>query len=293
MRYDSAATFRQALEDRLKAHAGSGGARIARLRKQVAFDRLLARLAVAAPGVWALKGGFALELRLADRARTTMDVDLAWSGNENELLDKLIDAAALDLGDFFVLSIERTIAPPDRLGGAHRFRVSASLAGRLFETFLLDVGEGDGTSQLDVLTTPDLLDFAGIEPVAVPAIPLSRQVAEKLHAYTRRYEGDRSSSRTKDLIDLALIAQLFSLDASAIRSDLKRVFESRGTHDLPTALPDPPATWQVPYRQLAMEVGIDPDLSAGHAAAAALLDPVLDDRVASALWDPTALRWES
>lgn len=141
--------------------------------------------------------------------------------------------------------------------------------------------------------TPDLLDFAGIEPVAVPAIPLSLQVAEKLHAYTRRYEGDRPSSRTKDLIDLALIAQLFSLDASAVRSDLKRVFESRGTHELPAALPDPPATWRVPYRQLAVEVGIDADLDAGHAAAAALLNPILEDRDASGLWDPTARRWSS
>ncbi len=125
MKYGSAATFRQALEDRLKERAGRDGARIARLRKQVAFDRLLARLASVAPGLWALKGGFALELRLADRARTTIDVDIAWSGHENELLDTLIDAATEDLGDFFSLSIERTADPAARFGGAHRFRVGS------------------------------------------------------------------------------------------------------------------------------------------------------------------------
>jgi len=38
--------------------------RIARERKRVAFDRLLARLIAVAPGRWILKGGFALDLRL-------------------------------------------------------------------------------------------------------------------------------------------------------------------------------------------------------------------------------------
>ena len=40
-------------------------------RKRVAFDRLLARLAATAPDRWLLKGGFALDLRLAERARST------------------------------------------------------------------------------------------------------------------------------------------------------------------------------------------------------------------------------
>ena len=208
MRYETAAAFRRALEDRLKDRSHREGALLARLRKQVAFERLLARLLRVAPGQWALKGGFALQLRMPDRARTTRDIDLAWQVQEDELLERLIEVTIEDLGDFFSFRVERTSADPDRMGGAHRFRVAASLAGRLFETFILDVGEGDGlaVTQSEALTTPDLLGFAGIEPVTVPAIPLTRQVAEKLHAYTRRYEGDRVSSRPKDLVDLALIA---------------------------------------------------------------------------------------
>jgi hypothetical protein len=179
------------------------------------------------------------------------------------------------------------------MGGAHRFRVEASLAGRLFETFLLDVGEGDSVgAQPEVLTTPDLLGFADIEPVTVPVIPLTRQVAEKLHAYTRRYEGGRVSSRPKDLVDLALIAQLFSLDAARFLLDLREVFASRGTHELPSDLPSPPAEWRVPYRQLALEVGLDADLNAGHTAAAAMLDSVLQGKVQSGAWNPQAQRWD-
>jgi hypothetical protein len=64
VRYGSAATFRQALEDRLKERAGRDGARIARLRKQVAFDRLLARLAEVAPGIWPVRAPIRPPLRL-------------------------------------------------------------------------------------------------------------------------------------------------------------------------------------------------------------------------------------
>lgn len=80
MRYVDAASFRQALEQRLKHDAAGDGARLARNRnrKRVAFDRLLARLAATAPDRWLLKGGYALDLRLRGSARTTQDVDLDW-----------------------------------------------------------------------------------------------------------------------------------------------------------------------------------------------------------------------
>ena len=151
MRYQDAAAFRMALEQRLKDGAGDGAA-LSRDRKRVAFDRLLVRLQAVATDRWVLKGGFALDLRLAARARSTKDVDIEWRAAEDELADTLLDAADHDAGDFFALSIERTGTPADRLGGAHRFRVSTSLAGRPFETFILDVGlrvdEGSGAETL-------------------------------------------------------------------------------------------------------------------------------------------------
>lgn len=49
MRYSDGGAFRQALEQRLKTRAVEDGARLARDRKRVAFDRLLARLATIAP----------------------------------------------------------------------------------------------------------------------------------------------------------------------------------------------------------------------------------------------------
>jgi predicted nucleotidyltransferase component of viral defense system len=294
VKYRDAAAFRQALEERLRARATGDAARLARDRKRVAFDRLLARLDETATDRWLLKGGFALDLRLSDRARFTRDVDLDWRAAEEELLDALIEAAALTTEDYFSFQVERTGTPPERLGGSHRFRVNAFLAGRLFETFLLDVAlPTDPVIEHDTLTTPDILAFAGIDPVEVPAAPLERHIAEKLHAYTRRYGDDQPSSRAKDLIDIVLMSDLASFEFDRLREAIVRLFDARATHDLPSSVPAPPPEWGVPYRALADEVGLDPDPSAGHGLAARFLDPVLTAKPGITHWDAEQLRWRS
>ena len=48
---------------------------IERLRRELAYRRLLVRLVAAEPGAWFLKGGLALQFRL-DPSRASLDVDL-------------------------------------------------------------------------------------------------------------------------------------------------------------------------------------------------------------------------
>ncbi|MGD0454593.1 MAG: nucleotidyl transferase AbiEii/AbiGii toxin family protein [Solirubrobacteraceae bacterium] len=292
MRYSDDGAFRQALEQRLKTGAGGDRARLVRDRKRVAFDRLLVRLVATAPDSWLLKGGFALDLRFGERARATKDIDIDWHAAEDELLDTLIEAAQQDMSDFFSFGVERTGPPEDHLGGSHRFRILAVLAARQFETFVLDVGfRPESTAQIDTLRTPDLLSFAGIEPVTVRVIPLELQVAEKLHAYTRTYEDARPSTRAKDLIDLALIAELFTLDAAALRAAIEATFDHRGTHHRPLSFPPAPEEWRTPYRQLAQQVGVAESLHAGYQIAAALLDPILNEEITQGPWNVAGQRW--
>ncbi len=293
MRYASAPPFRQALEARLGAASRSGGPSVARLRKQVVFDRLLARLTASAPERWILKGALALDYRFGDRARTTRDVDLAMRGDQASAAADLLAAQAVDLGDFFSFAIERAAADPLADGAAVRYHVVAELAGRVFDEFALDVGfdPPDGVEP-DRLRGPDLLGFAGIEPVVVRALQLEFAVAEKVHAYTRSYgDGGLASTRVKDLADLALIAAEAALDAQLLRSALDATFGRRATHPLPVRLPLPPADWRVPYRRMCRDIGLEPDLHAGHAAGARLLDPVLTGDVVSGTWDPSASGW--
>ena len=294
MRYASAAAFRRALETRLVALSREGGVSLVRLRKSVAFNRLLTRLFAVAPDRWVLKGGLALDYRLGNRARVTMDVDLAGPDGEDAATADLLAVQELDLGDHFSFAIERT-AKLDQLdeGSAVRYHVRADLAGRLFEEFALDVGfDFPAGWEPETLHGPDLLAFADIEPVEVPSLPLELQIAEKVHAYTRGYgQSGVVSTRVKDLVDLALIASAAPVNADRLGRALRETFGQRGRHELPGALPRPPAEWRVPYARMALEVGLAAELVRGYELAALLLDPVLSGDLGAAIWEPPARGW--
>jgi hypothetical protein len=183
--YASPAAMRTALEQRLRDRHRTSKLPLDRLRKEVALQRLLARICAAAPaGSWALKGGVAMIARLGERARTTADADATWRADREQLRDMLDHASAQDLGDHF----EFTIGQGRRIEGEGpdnglRFPVTARLASRIFEQTRLDV---------NIMT-----EVADISSVTVPAIKLDQQLAEKLHAYTRDY-GRQENGRAKD-----------------------------------------------------------------------------------------------
>ena len=148
MKYAAGADFRRALETRLRALNQRDGAPLARLRKLIAFDRLLARLLYTEPEAWVLKGGLALQLRLGQRARTTKDMDVMWRLSAADLHQLLTNAASLDINDWFRFVVERTQAEEELLpGGGKRFYVRALLDSRPFESFHVDVGIGDRVGQ--------------------------------------------------------------------------------------------------------------------------------------------------
>lgn len=51
-------------------------ASLERLLRRVVLERIVTRLEHAQPGRWVLKGGMALDVRLAERARLTKVIDL-------------------------------------------------------------------------------------------------------------------------------------------------------------------------------------------------------------------------
>ncbi len=294
MRYTSASAFRQALETRLGTLSRDEGVSIVRLRKQVAFDRLLARILLAAPGRWVLKGGLALEYRFGTRARSTRDMDLAGSADEDTATADLLATQDLDLGDYFGFTIERTAKLDDLVeGSAIRYHVRADLGGRRFEDFVVDVGfDLPPGWETEMLKGTDLLAFAGIDAVEAPSLALELQVAEKVHAYIRAYgpKGIRST-RVKDMVDIAMIASTVNLDAERLRHALRDTFGQRGDHDLPVVLPPPPSDWDVPFRRLATEIGMKVDLRGGHALASRLLDPILSGEIETGIWSVAAVGW--
>jgi len=75
-KYQTPAAFRRALEDRLKEGSREIKMDLQRMRRSVAFERLLCRLFASGNEKWILKGGYAMELRIQS-ARMTKDIDLS------------------------------------------------------------------------------------------------------------------------------------------------------------------------------------------------------------------------
>jgi predicted nucleotidyltransferase component of viral defense system len=293
VKYESATAFRMALEQRLKREAEKTGLSLARLRKRVAFELFLRRLVAVAPNRWVLKGALALDFRLDAPTRPTKDIDLGRDDDEEAATRDIAAAQQLALDDFFTFAATRT----DAFDQADEFRamcfhVRAELAERAFERFILDIGFSDPiTWAPDTIRTSDFLSFADIAPIDVPAIPLPQHLAEKVHAYTGTYGStERPSTRPKDLVDILLIAGSEEIEASAFRAALIATFEARDRQPLPAKLPAPPPGWEEPYRRLAEEVGIEPDLEAAFVFAAAFLNPVLAGR-REGRWDAMAGAW--
>lgn len=108
MKYNSAAAFRQALEQRLKNEAAATGLGLARLRKRVAFELFLRRLLVVAPDRWVLKGALALDFRLATTTRSTKDIDLGRDDDEAAAIHDITTTQQLAMDDFFTFAATRT-----------------------------------------------------------------------------------------------------------------------------------------------------------------------------------------
>lgn len=292
MTYDTGASFRRALEDRLRLQSLQTGMPLVRLRKMVAFDRFLVRLEHEQPGMWVLKGGLALQLRLGQRARTTKDIDLLLTEQVPDVHQSLVRAARFDAGDWFQFEVARPSGRLafDEVGGA-RFQVRGLIEGRRFEEFHLDVVWGAALVEpAERLSMPALLAFAHIPASEIPCLSLAQQVAEKVHAYTRPHVSGQGS-RVKDLVDLLIIAELNRLDGGALRRAIDLTFGSCGSHDLPDSLPDPPVEWSVPFRRLAEETGqARRTLAEAGEAARRFLDPVLQGGQVGN-WNPVAWSW--
>ena len=205
MQYTSSQAFRQALETRLGKMSREQNISIVRLRKQVAFERFVARLTSCHDKDWILKGGLAMQLRLGSQARTTMDIDLLKTSKAGGILNALREAAALDLEDWFVFEVANSRDPIQDIYAGQRFHVTSVVDGRTFEEFAVDIGVNDPLIEpLDCLTFAPVLSFAGITPTEVSAYSVTQQIAEKLHALTRTYASG-TSTRVKDLVDILLL----------------------------------------------------------------------------------------
>lgn len=264
--YETPGSLRQALESRINARSSSH-AELQRLRRLVAFDRLLARLFVDQNSPWIVKGGYGLEVRYGLKARTTKDVDLALpligsrsdnpGGSIQKLWEDVQEAAAQDIGDHFTINVaaprQEFDVPP---GGGARFPVEVLLDRRVFAKFHLDVGIGDVIlDEAEWTSGEDYLSFANIPPARFRIILLVQQFAEKIHSYTLPRKAG-VNSRVKDLVDMTLILDRGLPDPAAVKSAIEVTFHHRATHEIPDSFASAPQTWSSSYTTMARELSL-------------------------------------
>lgn len=195
----------QGLNDRIRLRAAESAVDAQRIRRGLAFQRLLVRLT---PLGLVLKGGYCLEVRLGGLARATKDIDLvgrlALAADPDALLDALEPALAtdpVDDGFTFHPRVPRRLRGAGSAEHAWRVTVEARVDGVVFERVTLDlvgqVAEVEGATER--IEVPPPVAVPGYEPVTVDAVDVYQHAAEKFHAYAHVYAGGRPSSRVKDL----------------------------------------------------------------------------------------------
>ena len=204
-------------------------------------------------GTYYLKGGVALELRFAGRARATKDLDLGLEGPRWNRLG-LFREALQNGFDAFTFRVKGQTREME-LADAVRVQVAVAYQTRAWQTIDVDLGPGPAVDQRVAvdLVEPRVLGLAELGiwvTTPIRCLGLPEQVAQKLHACT----APRAGSRARDILDILLIDLLGVLDYGAAASAAKRVFAERATHDFPPVFTMPGA-WRQEVERTAMELG--------------------------------------
>jgi hypothetical protein len=274
--------FRASVDARLRGEAALQGRSLNRVRTLLVMERFLVRMVAVAPDAFLLKGGLALELRLA-HSRTTGDIDVLARrlAEDAEELVRRAAGHAPDPPDHLEFAVEPNARSPEIDGvgvryQGRRFRVRPTIGSRPFgDPFGVDVAVADAVSgPPEVLEGSEFFARYGIGRLRVPVYPVPTHLAEKVHALT--LPRSQVNTRLKDLVDVALLSELDGHDARSLRMALEQTFTFRASHPVPDALPDAPEVWSEAYTRLQAADGLPwPTLVDVLEVARAFLDPVL------------------
>ena len=70
----------------------------------------------------------------------------------------------------------------------------------------------------------------------------------------------RENTHVKDLVDLVLLIERTKLNTARLPKAIRETFQRRKTHDIPSALIPPPASWSGPFSEMAAERSLEPNM---------------------------------
>ena len=202
-----------------------------------------------------LKGGVALELRLAGRARATEDIDVVAICAEDNMVSALDEAVRVPFDDWTF-----TRRPETRPLGPLAVRVTIQVAYRSqrWATVQVDLARPDGAdAETEVIPAISLAPFGLEGPAALHCLSLRYHIAQKFHGMTKVPEHGTENDRFRDAVDLLLLRDLVGTDGfSAIREACEETFRLRVAHAWPPAI-TLPERWREPFAALATAVGLE------------------------------------
>lgn len=239
----------RALQGAVNRYAEYHGIAPNRVQRWVAFMVLggaLSRLTAEDDGpAFLVKGGVSLELRLRLRARATRDYDTVFRGERARLLDAL-DVAFATPYENFTLRATRLHA----MTHMTRLDTKVEYHGKTWASIQMEVSSWEGAPlPPEEVAAISLTDFGLKGPESLPCLPLTKQVAQKLHAMTEVLESGQPNERTRDLLDLWVLRDLVP-PSPTLRAICEETFRIRQLQSWPPGILVP-AQWEAPFTEMA------------------------------------------
>lgn len=287
--YTSSAAMRRGIIDLAK----NNGINPEQALKDVARSRILARLNMAESHLFVLKGGTAMQARVAE-ARSTRDIDLSVHLESIEAAANSFTAAmATDLEDFFRFEVTPR----------HDIEVQPGTQGRALhvECYLgatkivvnIDLVVGTAmTGEPERMHVHLPFEVPGLAPVYAQVIATVDHIADKVCATAGLYGGGQRSTRTRDLVDVVILACTKRVNGTMLRTAINREWHHRRLPGDPTF--DLPSFFRTNYTAIAATTNAVAGFHAFEDAATlayAFILPAITGKVDGREWDPIEYQW--
>lgn len=212
-----------------------------------------------------VKGGSALALRYGSGARFTRDLDVSRIGEIEEFCRGFEDSLSVGWAGFTGRLIRQPPPRPRTVPPAYvmqPFDVKLDYRGRpwctvRFELGHHELGDTHGTERHLADEIAFLFTEIGLgKPSPVAVLPLSPQIAQKLHAVSAP-----NSDRAHDLVDLQMIERNEDIDLLETARTCRRLFRYRQQQPWPPTVVAGPS-WDSLYLEAAKGIDVLPTLGA-------------------------------
>ena len=249
------------LSSRIRKYADANSLDVRRVVQRLCTEVMLGTLARAKErgivNLYLAKGGMALEIRFGVRARASRDLDLGILSEGNDLVELFDRVLAIGF-DKFTLKRPRDSRRLENVE-TYRLAVKVEFMGRPVGTLDVDLNEASYETPATIEQSGLLMALGLPGPITVPLLDPYLQLAQKLHAGTEPDRPDYTNRRSRDILDVLIMASspTFDICFSKLRRIAREEFLRRPHHRHWPPIVDIPSTWheQLELDAAALDLG--------------------------------------